>query len=257
MQTSGLVAVVTGGASGLGEATVRRLLTSGAAGVAILDLDETRATALVDSAPSRVLFVRTDVADESAVDAAVAVTVARFGAIHLVVNAAAIGGPAKLVSKKGALPMATFDRVLRINLYGVMHVLRAAVPAMMKNVPNGDGERGVVINVSSGAAWEGQVGQLAYSASKAALLGLTMPLMRELAEHGIRVCAVAPGLFDTPIYDAAPAGLKESLIEQTLFPKRMGKADEFASFVDEIVRNPMHNGRNHRLDAGMSLRPAG
>ena len=257
MQMKGLVAIVTGGASGLGEATVKRLLGSGVAGVAVLDLDATRAAALVTAAPSRVLFVQTDVADESAVDAAIDATLARFGAVHLVVNAAAIGAPSKLVSKKGPLPMASFDRVLKINLYGVIHVLRAAVPAMLRNAPNDDGERGVVINVSSGAAWEGQVGQVAYSASKAALLGLTMPLMRELAEHGIRVCAIAPGLFDTPIYDAAPPGLKESLIGQTLFPKRMGKADEFASFVDEIVRNPMHNGRNHRLDAGMSLRPTG
>ncbi len=236
---------------------MRRLLASGAAGIAILDLDAERASALVEAAPSKLLFIATDVADESAVDSAVAETLARFGAVHLVVNAAAIGGPAKLVSKKGPMPMALFDRVIRINLYGVIHVLRAAVPAMMQNIPGEDGERGVIVNVSSGAAWEGQVGQVAYSASKAALLGLTMPLTRELAEHGIRVCGIAPGLFDTPIYDAAPPGLKASLIEQTLFPKRMGKAEEFASFIDEIVRNPMHNGRNHRLDAGMSLRPSG
>jgi 3-hydroxyacyl-CoA dehydrogenase/3-hydroxy-2-methylbutyryl-CoA dehydrogenase len=171
-------------------------------------------------------------------------------------NAAAIGGAAKLVSRKGAIPMALFDRTMRINLYGAMHVMRATVPEMMKNAPNADGERGVIVNVSSGAAWEGQVGQLGYAASKAALVGITLPLARELAEHGIRVATVAPGAFDTPIYDSAPPALKQGLVAHALFPKRMGKPDEFALLIEEIARNPMHNGRTYRLDAGMILPPS-
>ncbi|MEO8560117.1 MAG: SDR family NAD(P)-dependent oxidoreductase, partial [Rhodospirillales bacterium] len=172
------------------------------------------------------------------------------------VHSAAIGGPSKLITRKGALPMAGFDQVMKVNLYGALHLMRAAVPAMMQNMPNEDGERGVIVNVSSGAAWDGQVGQIAYAASKAAIVGMTTPLMRELAEHGIRVMAVAPGAFDTPIYDGAPPALKQSLIDHSLFPKRMGKPDEFAMLVEEIVRNPMHNGRTYRLDAGMAMPPS-
>lgn len=257
MNINNLVAAITGGASGLGAATARRLLAGGARGIAVFDTNADKGRAFAAEAPGRILYLQTDVSDEAAVNAALASTMAQFGALHLVVNAAAIGGPAKLVSRKGVLPMALFDQVIRVNLYGAIHVLRAAVPEMMKNEPNADGERGVIINVSSGAAWEGQAGQIGYSASKAALVGLTMPLTRELAEHGIRVTAIAPGLFDTPIYDGAPPELKHGLIEQTLFPKRMGKPDEFAMFAEEIVRNPMHNGRTYRLDAGMILRPAG
>jgi NAD(P)-dependent dehydrogenase (short-subunit alcohol dehydrogenase family) len=134
--------------------------------------------------------------------------------------------------------------------------MRAAVPAMAGNEPLADGERGVIINVSSGAAWEGQIGQVSYSASKAALVGMTLPLSRELAEHGIRVMTIAPGAFDTPMYAQVPPSVKEGLIAQSLFPRRMGHPDEFAMLVEEIVRNPMHNGRTIRLDGGMILSPS-
>jgi len=257
MNVKNIVAVITGGASGLGEATARRLLAGGASGIAIIDTNTQKGRSFEAEHPDRILYLQTDVSDAAAVDAALSATIARFGAVHLVVNAAAIGGPAKLVSRRGAMPMASFDKVIKINLYGAIHVLRAAVPEMIKNHPNEDGERGVIINVSSGAAWEGQIGQIGYSASKAAIVGLTMPLMRELAEYGIRVTTIAPGLFDTPIYDDAPTGLKPSLIEQTIFPKRMGRPDEFAMLAEELVRNPMHNGRTYRLDAGLILRPSG
>ncbi|MCW5745273.1 MAG: SDR family NAD(P)-dependent oxidoreductase [Alphaproteobacteria bacterium] len=257
MDVNGTVAVISGGASGLGEATVRRLLDGGARGIAVLDLNATRGQALAAEAPDRILFCPADVSDEAAVDAAVAAALARFGSLQLAIHAAAIGGAAKLVSSKGPLPMALFDRVLKINLYGALHMMRAAVIAMQRNVPNADGERGVLINVSSGAAFEGQVGQVAYSASKAALVGMTLPLCRELAPFGIRVVTIAPGAFDTPIYDGAPPALKDSIVREALFPKRMGKPDEFAMLAEEIVRNPMHNGRTYRLDAGMILRPSG
>ncbi len=255
MQLQSLVAAISGGVSGLGEATARRLLAAGAKGVLLLDLNADKGKALADE-DSRIAFVQTDVSDERQVDAAVAQALDRFGALHLAVHSAAIGGPAKLISRKGAMPMALFDKVMKINLYGALHLMRAAVPAMMQNAPNDDGERGVIVNVSSGAAWDGQVGQIAYAASKAAIVGMTTPLMRELAEHGIRVTAIAPGAFDTPIYDGAPPALKQSLIDHSLFPKRMGKPDEFAMLVEEIVRNPMHNGRTYRLDAGMAMPPS-
>lgn len=255
MELCSIVAIITGGVSGLGLATARRLSAAGAT-VTAIDTDATKGQAFVADAPDRRLFLQADVADEAAIDQAVAALVARFGPPNFVMNAAAVGGPAKLVSRKGAIPMALFDRTMRINLYGAMHVMRAAVPEMMKNSPNDDGERGVIVNVSSGAAWEGQVGQLGYAASKAALVGLTLPLARELAEHGIRVATVAPGAFDTPIYDSAPPALKQGLVAHALFPKRMGRPDEFALLIEEIARNPMHNGRTYRLDAGMILPPS-
>jgi len=257
MDISGTVAIISGGASGLGEATVHRLLRGGARGIAILDLNAARGETLAAQAPERLLYCQADVSDEAAVDAAVAATVARFGSLHLAVHAAAIGGPARLVSSKGPIAMPLFDRVLKINLYGALHMMRAAVVAMQRNAPNADGERGVLINISSGAAFEGQVGQVAYAASKAALVGMTLPLSRELAAFGIRVVTIAPGAFDTPIYDGAPAALKESIVREALFPKRMGKPDEFAMLAEEVVRNPMHNGRTYRLDGGMMLRPSG
>ncbi len=256
MELKQAVALVTGGASGLGAATARRLLAAGVRGVGIIDVNADKGRAFAGEDHGRILYLDADVNDEAAVNAAVAAIASRFGAVHIAVNAAAIGGPARLISRKGAMPMALFDKVLRINLYGPILVMRAAVPEMMRNAPNADGERGVIINVSSGAAWEGQIGQIAYSASKAALVGLTLPLTRELAEHGIRVATIAPGAFDTPIYDGAPPALRQSILAQTLFPKRMGKPDEFAMLAEEIVRNPMHNGRTYRLDAGMILPPS-
>lgn len=253
MDISGSVALVSGGASGLGEATTRRLLELGARGVTVVDLDAERGAALVAEFGDRVLFQSADIADEAAVDAAVEATRQRFGGLHVLVAAAAVAGPAKLVGKRGPIPMATFDRVLKVNLYGTVHLLRAAVTAMLDNEPNSDGERGVAVAVSSGAAFEGQVGQLAYSASKAALVGMTLPLARELDEHGVRMVTVAPGAFDTPIYATVPTSVKQGLVDAALFPKRLGRPEEFALFVEEIVRNPMHNGRTYRLDAGTIL----
>ena len=253
MQVADSVAVVSGGASGLGEATTRRLIELGARGVAVLDLDEGRGRALADELGERVLFEKVDVTDESRVDEAVEATRQRFGAVHAVVAAAGIAGPAKLIGKRGPIPMAKFDQVLKVNLYGTVHLMRAAVSAMLSNEPNPDGERGVLVAVSSGAAFEGQVGQLAYSASKAALVGMTLPLARELDEHGVRVVTVAVGAFDTPIYATVPPSVREGLVASSVFPKRLGHPSEFALFVEELMRNPMHNGRTYRLDAGITL----
>lgn len=247
------VVAITGGASGLGEATARHFLALGARGIVALDRDAARADAIAAELGDAYLPVACDVGDEHAVHAAIDAGLQRFGRIDVAIAAAAIGGPAKLLGRKGPISMQGFDAVLRVNLYGAVHLARSAALAMTRNEPNADGERGVLINIASGAAYEGQIGQVAYSASKAAIVGMTLPLMRELAAHGIRVTTVAPGAFDTPMYEQAPPQVKEGIISMSLFPKRMGKASEFALFAEEIVRNPMHNGRSYRFDAGLYL----
>lgn len=256
MKIDNAVAIVTGGASGLGEAAARRLRDLGARAVAAFDLNDERGAALQEELGKGYRYHKVDVSKLDQVEAAVAAVEAEHGAVQVVVNAAAVAAPAKLLSSRGLLPMEVFDKGIKVNLYGPIHVMRSVVSGMAASEPTSDGERGVMINVSSGAAWEGQIGQVAYSASKAALVGLTMPLFRELAEHGIRVMTVAPGAFDTPIYDQVPPALKEELAAQSLFPRRMGDPAEFAMLIEEIVRNPMHNGRSIRLDAGMILRPS-
>lgn len=253
MKIEGKVIVVSGGASGLGKSTCELFAQRGALGIGIVDRDEMRGNALAASIGANALFVRTDISSAPAVDSAIAAITARFGTVHFLVNCAAIGGPARLIGRNGPIALDKFDQVMQVNLYGALHLLRATVPQMMKNEPNAEGERGVAINVSSGAAYEGQVGQIAYAASKAALIGMTMPLARELGSHGIRVVTVAPGGFDTPMYEQAPPSLKESIVASAIFPKRFGYASEFAQFAAEIVTNPMHNARTYRFDAGLML----
>lgn len=257
MRMTDTVALISGGASGLGAGTARHLLDQGARGVALLDTNESLGRAVADElGTERCFFIATDVADPDAVQHAVDESVRRFGQVNVAVNAAAVGGPGKLVSKGKLADMQKFRRVIDINLYGTVHIVRSAAAEMMRNDPNEDGERGVIINVSSGAAYEGQVGQAAYSASKGAVVGMTFPLMREFAPHGIRVMTIAPGMFDTPIYDTLPPDLRSQLLQHALFPPRMGRPKEFAMLAEEIIRNPMHNGRTIRFDAGMILPPS-
>jgi 3-hydroxyacyl-CoA dehydrogenase/3-hydroxy-2-methylbutyryl-CoA dehydrogenase len=254
MEIKNSVIVITGGASGLGQATAQHLAAAGARGIAVLDAAEPKTDALAKEIGSdRYMFCKVDITDADAVREAMAAFKAKFGAVHAVVNAAAIATPAKLISKGKPIDMAKFRKVIEVNVYGTVHVMSWAAMAMLENAPNEDGERGVVINVSSGAAYEGQTGQAAYSASKAAVVGMTFPLMRELATHGIRVMAIAPGMFDTPIYETLPPAVREDLISKAQFPKRMGHPKEFAMLVEEILRNPMHNGRTIRFDAGFLL----
>jgi 3-hydroxyacyl-CoA dehydrogenase/3-hydroxy-2-methylbutyryl-CoA dehydrogenase len=255
MEIKDVIALVSGGASGLGEAACRRLLELGARGAVALDVNEERGKKLAAELGDRFFFINTDVTDVESVQRAVDAAKAKFGTINVVVAAAGITLPSKLVTKNGPIAMEKFDKVIKVNLYGTLHLIRSAVMPMIQNRPNDEGERGVIINVSSGAAYEGQVGQVAYSASKAALVGLTMPLMRELAVHGIRVVTVAPGGFETPIYETVPQAVKDGLVSQLLFPKRLGKTSEFAMFVEELIRNPVHNGRSYRFDSGNILAP--
>lgn len=255
MKIASTVALVTGAASGLGHATALRLASEGASIVA-LDRDLERLAPLAGSIPAERLLMRAvDVADADQVRAAVDASVARFGVLHVAVNCAGVADAAKTVNSKGEpFPLATWDKVIAVNLTGTFNVIRLAAAAMTRNAPNEDGERGVIVNTSSGAAWQGQMGQAAYSASKAAVMGLTLPVARDLAEHGIRVVSIAPGLFDTGMVAGMPEKVARSIIDRMiLFPSRMGRAEEFAHLACTIVENAYFNATTISLDAGARM----
>ncbi len=252
MEVNGSVAIVTGGASGLGEACVRMFAADGAR-VVVADLASDKAKQITSEIGANALFVKTNVADEQNVKAAIDQAVEKFGALHIAVNCAGIGIPAKVLGKEGPMSMADFDKVMQVNLMGTMNVIRFAAQKMANNTPNEEGERGIIINTSSIAAWEGQIGQTSYSASKAAITGITLPIAREFAELGIRVMTIAPGLFDTPMLRGLPDKVKESLAKMVPFPSRLGKPSEFAILARHIVENPMLNGTTIRLDAALRM----
>lgn len=246
------VAVVSGGASGLGEAFVRMLVSAGGR-AAILDFDQDRGQKLASELGQDVIFCRTDVTQAQDVQNAVNAAVEAFGGIHCVVNCAGVVAPAKVLGKNGPIGLDAFNQVIQINLVGTMNVLRLAAGKMVDNRPNEDGERGVIINTASIAAFEGQIGQAAYASSKAGVVGLTLPVAREFASHGIRVVAVAPGLFETPMIAGLPEKAKASLVNMVNFPKRLGKPPEFAILARQIIENPYLNGVTIRLDSGMTM----
>lgn len=250
------VAIVTGGASGLGEATVLRIAAAGGKAV-IFDLDETRGEAVTAKAGGAVLFAGVDIADEAAVQAGIAKAREAFGAVHICVNCAGIPGRSgRVVGRKGPMPLADFEQVIRVNLIGTFNVVRLAAAEMLKNAPDAHtGERGVIVNTSSLAALEGQMGQVAYAASKAGVIGMMLPLVRDLSQFGVRVLTVAPGLFDTPMGAGAPPELQEKLVATLEFPKRMGRPEEFASLVGHLVENAYLNGEVIRIDAGTRAPP--
>jgi NAD(P)-dependent dehydrogenase (short-subunit alcohol dehydrogenase family) len=252
MDIEGCVAIVTGGASGLGEACVRNLAKDGAK-VSIFDFAEERAEKIRSELGDGVIFCKTDVTDESAVQAAVDKTIDYFGKIHIGINCAGVPTPAKVLGKEGPMSMDHFNRVLQINLVGTMHVIRLAAEKMLKNTPNEDGERGVIINTASIAAFEGQIGQAAYSASKAGVVGMTLPIAREFADHGIRVVTIAPGIFETPMMAGLPEKVREALNKMVPFPSRLGKPSEFALLVKQIIGNPMLNACTIRLDGALRM----
>lgn len=252
MDTKHLVAVVTGGASGLGEACVRVLVKDGAK-VSIFDFDEERGEKVASDIEDAVIFCMTDITDEKSVQAAIDKTMESFGTIHVVINCAGVGTPAKVLGKEGPMSMDHFNRVVQINLMGTMNVIRLAAEKMVANTPNEDGEKGVIINTASAAAFEGQVGQAAYSASKAGVVGITLPIAREFADYGIRVMTIAPGLFETPMLAGLPEKAKEALNKMIPFPKRLGKPIEFAKLAQHIIENPMLNGEVIRLDGAIRM----
>jgi len=248
------MAVVTGGASGLGEACVRELAGAGAK-AAILDLDAEKGRKLAAELGPQVLFVRTDVTGDQSVRDAVGKTVEAFGGLNTVINCAGIGVACKALTKKGPMPLEEFNRVVQINLVGTFNVIRLALAQMVNNAPDAEGERGVIINTASAAAFDGQVGQPAYSASKAGVVGMTLPLARECAEYGIRVMTIAPGLFDTPMLALLPAPVREALGRMVPFPRRLGRPGEYAMLARHIIENPMLNGEVIRLDGAIRMAP--
>lgn len=250
------VLLVTGGASGLGEAVVRRAVAAGARGVAIIDANAERAFGLAGELGERTLAIPTDVTDSVQVQAAVDRTVAAFGRIDTMVGCAGIPYAQRTIDRDGGVP--SFDwwrKTIDVNLVGMFDVVSRTASAMSRNEPGPDGERGVIIMTASVAAFEGQIGQTAYSASKGGIVGMTLPLARDLSAVGIRVLTIAPGLIDTPIYDLAPPGLKESLGQTTVFPKRLGTAAEFAQLAEALAENTYMNGEVVRMDAAIRMSP--
>jgi len=254
MDAKGSTFIVTGGASGLGAATVRALAAGGAR-VVVADLKEDDGRALAAEVGDHARFVRTDVTDEASATAAVQQAVATFGGLHGLVNCAGIVHGEKVVGREGPHTLAGFRRAVEINLVGTFNMTRLAADAMAKGIPNADGERGVIVNTASVAAFDGQIGQAAYSASKAAVAGMTLPIARELARFGIRVMTIAPGIFETPMMGQVPPDIAEALGRMVPFPPRLGRPPEFASLVLEIVRNVMLNGEVIRLDGAIRMAP--
>jgi NAD(P)-dependent dehydrogenase (short-subunit alcohol dehydrogenase family) len=247
------VALVTGGGSGLGEATVRRLAASGA-GVVICDLPSSGGKAISEELGSRVVFVPTDVTDEAAVTAAID-EASSLGALRLVVTCAGIATPGRIVGRKGPLPLATFRQVIEVNLIGTFNVLRLAAERMIALEPLADGDRGVVVMTASIAAYDGQVGQAAYASSKGGVVGLTLTAARDLADKGIRVVTIAPGTMATPMLAGLPEDARAVLEHQIPHPPRLGRPDEYASLVEHIVSNQLLNGEVIRLDGALRMPP--
>jgi 3-hydroxyacyl-CoA dehydrogenase / 3-hydroxy-2-methylbutyryl-CoA dehydrogenase len=254
MEIEGSAALVAGGASGLGEATARRLHAAGAH-VVIADRNEELGTALAAQLGERAAFATADVTQAEQVEAAVAQAAALPGGLRISVCCAGVGWAEKTASKRGAHQLQPFETVIAINLVGTFNVLRLAAAAMRDNEPNAGGERGVCVNTASIAAFDGQIGQLAYSASKGGIVGMTLPAARDLAADGIRVCTIAPGTFDTPLLAALPEDKRAELGRAIPFPPRLGHPAEFADLVTHIAENPMLNGETIRLDGALRMPP--
>jgi NAD(P)-dependent dehydrogenase (short-subunit alcohol dehydrogenase family) len=252
MLLPGKTFLVTGGASGLGGATTRMLAAAGAQ-VLIVDVNpETGARTAAELGP-KVEFHQADVTSEADITGAIARAQERFSGLHGVVNAAGIGTAEKVVGKEGPHALATFERTIRINLIGTFNVIRLCAPVLGKNPPSDGGERGVIVNTASVAAFDGQIGQAAYAASKGGIVAMTLPIARELARSGVRVMTIAPGIFDTPLLAGLPEPARLSLGQQVPFPSRLGRPDEYAALVRHIVENEMLNGEVIRLDGALRM----
>jgi len=248
--------VVTGGGSGLGRATVERLVREGGRAL-IIDLPSSPGEQVAADLGGNALFAPADVTSENDVSNALAVAKDKWGFINSVVNCAGIGIARKTFNPKKNQPhdLEGFTKVLQVNAIGTFNVIRLAVPHLAENAPNEDGQRGVIVNTASVAAFDGQVGQAAYSASKGAIVGMTLPIARDLASTGIRVCTIAPGLFLTPLLESLPDKVKSYLASTVPFPKRLGHPDEFAQMVQAIITNPMMNGEVVRVDGAIRMQP--
>ncbi len=254
MEIGGSGALVAGGASGLGEATTRRL-HAGGAHVVIADLNAERGEALADELGERASFVRTDVTNADAVQAAVGAAAGQAVPLRIAVSCAGIGGAGRVVGSKGPHSLERFETVFRVNVIGTFNVLRLAATAIAESEPTETDARGVCVNTASIAAFDGQIGQIAYSASKGAIVSMTLPAARDLAPLGIRVCAIAPGVFETPLLGNLPENAVGALQTVVQFPNRFGRPEEFAALVAHIVENEMLNGEVIRLDGALRMPP--
>ena len=255
MDISGRAFFVTGGGSGLGEATARALVAAGGR-VLIADVQDDRGVALAGELGAASRFGHVDVTDEVSVQAGIDAAIGAFGAVHGAINCAGVAIARKVLSRSGPHPLDHFEWVIRVNLIGTFNVIRLAAEAMAGNQPDDEGARGVIVNTASIAAFDGQIGQAAYAASKGGVAGLTLPIARELGRSGIRVVTVAPGIFETPMMAMLPEPARNHLLEQTVYPNRLGKPDEFAALVRHVVENDMLNGEVIRLDGGIRMPPS-
>ncbi len=255
MDIHGAGAIITGGGSGLGEATARALAKRGAR-VAIADLARSRGAEIAAEIGGDAIFVETDVTDEPQMTAVVDGAVQAFGGVHILVNCAGIGSASRTVGKNNEpFDLGLFTKTVQVNLIGTFNAIRLAASRMADNEPNAGGERGAIVNTASVAAFEGQIGQAAYSASKGGVVGMTLPIARDLARHGIRCCTIAPGLFETPMLMGLPDEARKALGATVPFPPRLGNPTEYAQLACQIVENPMLNGETIRLDGAIRMPP--
>ncbi len=254
MNLKDAVAVITGGGSGLGAATAQEFAERGAK-VAILDLPSSPGAKAAESFGDKGLFLAADVTSGSEVEAALAKAAGHFATVHIAVNCAGIGRASRTLSKDGPHSLDLFNKVIQINLVGTFNTIRIAAAWMAKNQPNSEGERGVIINTASIAAYDGQIGQAAYAASKGGVVSLTLPVARDLASLGIRVCTIAPGIFETPMLGLLPETARKALEASIPFPSRLGRPSEYAALARHIVENTMLNGETIRLDGALRMAP--
>ena len=254
MKIEGTTFFITGGGSGLG-AACGRLFASQGGNILIADVQEEVSQKLAGELGKRAKFVRTDVTDEAGVQKALDAAKQSFGAVHVVINCAGIGGAERVAGKEGPHSLANYARVIQVNLIGTFNVIRLAASMMSSNDPNEENERGVIINTASIAAFDGQIGQAAYASSKGGIVALTLPAARELARFGIRVLTIAPGIFETPMLGRLPDENREALCAAVPFPHRLGRPDEYASLAQQIVANTMLNGETIRLDGALRMGP--
>ena len=252
MQLDGQIALITGGASGLGEGTAKEFISAGAK-VALLDMQEDKGAAVAEETGA--FFQKCDVTSEDDVTAALEAVKAEMGVPRILINCAGIGGAKKTTSRGEAHPLDLFQRVITVNLIGTFNCIRLTATQMVDLEPLEDGERGVIINTASVAAYEGQIGQAAYAASKGGIVGMTLPVARDLADKGIRVCTIAPGIFETPLLGTLPDDIRQSLANAVPFPAKLGLPSEYAQLARQIVENIMLNGETIRLDGAIRMAP--
>jgi NAD(P)-dependent dehydrogenase (short-subunit alcohol dehydrogenase family) len=254
MQITNKAFIVTGGASGLGRASAEAILAAGGR-VVLLDVNADAGNAAEQALGNNARFARADVTSEEQVKAAIDLAASAFGGLHGVVNAAGIGPAAKVLGRNGPHPLDLFEKTIRVNLVGTFNVIRLAAVVLTQNAPEASGERGVIINTASIAAFDGQIGQPAYAASKGGIVGMTLPIAREFAASGIRVVTIAPGIFDTPLLAGLPEPARVSLGQQVPFPSRLGRPAEYGALVRHIIENEMLNGEVIRLDGALRMAP--